>query len=63
MRRVASTPLTCGIAMSMMTSVGLSCQGQANGFRAVAGLPDDLHIGLLVEDEPEALADHRVVIG
>jgi hypothetical protein len=30
---------------------------------AVAGLAHDLHVGLLLEHEPEAAAHHRLVVG
>ena len=43
--------------------VGFEGLGQADGVGAIAGLPDDFHVGLLVEDELEALANHRVIIG
>ena len=37
--------------------------GEAHGFRAFAGFAHHLHVGFLVDDELEALADHRVIIG
>ena len=42
--------------------VGLQLLGQFDGFAAVGGLADDLHIGLRAEDHLEALADHGVVV-
>ena len=45
-RRVASMPFSSGIATSITTMSGFSFSASSDGFAAVAGLADDLHIGL-----------------
>ncbi len=42
--------------------VGLQAFGQFHGFAAVAGLADDLHVGLRAQDHFEALAHHGVIV-
>ena len=63
MRRVASTPLTRGMAISMMTTVGRSCRVRRTASAPSPASRDHLHVGFLVDDELEALPDHRVIIG
>ena len=60
---VASMPSSTGIRMSISTTSGLVSSARATASSPVARLGDDLDVGLGVEDEPEAAAHERLVVG
>ena len=61
--RVACRPVRCGIATSRIADVGAPRERLGDGLGAVGGLGDDLHVGLAVEQQPQAAADDAVVVG
>ena len=61
-RRVASTPSTRGIRMSIRTTSGRSRRASLTASLAVGGLPDHLEVGLGFEDHPEAGADKGLIV-
>ena len=63
MRRVASSPSSCGIWTSISTTSGCSRSRDRDGLVAVARLADDVEVVLGLEDHPEAGADQRLVVG
>ena len=62
-RRVASSPSSSGIRMSIRTTVGLEARGLVDRLEAVARLGDDLDVRLVGQQHAEAGADHRLVVG
>ena len=56
-------PVEPGIRTSISTTSGRSRATSATASRAVAGLADDLEVGLGVEDHAEAAAHERLVVG
>ena len=58
----ASMPLRRGIRTSISTMSGSSVDGQLDRLGAVAGLADDLDVGLLAEDHLQPTAEQRVVV-
>ena len=61
--RVASRPLSSGMAMSMTTTAGAQLPGQLHRLAAVLRLADDLDVAFGLQQRPKPLADDRVVIG
>ena len=59
----ASMPLSSGMAISMITTDGLSCLRQAHGLAAIGRLADDLHAGLPLDEKAQSLAHDAVVVG
>ena len=43
--------------------IGLKLFAELHGFAAVAGLADDLHVGLRGKNHVEALPDQHVIVG
>jgi hypothetical protein len=56
-------PVHVGHADVHQHDVGALALGQRDGLGAVAGLADDLHVLLGVEDHAEAAAHERLVVG
>ena len=61
--RVASSPSTFGHADVHQHDVGMRLAGREHRLEPVGGLAHDLDVGLGVEDQPEAGADERLVVG
>jgi hypothetical protein len=60
-RRVASMPFKSGRPMSMRTTAGGAAH-EIDGAVAVAGLTDHLELGIGIDDAPEPVAQHGMVI-
>ena len=63
MARVASSPSTPGMRMSIRTTSGRRARGQADRLVAVGGLADHLDAVLGVQQRPEPGPDQRLVVG
>ena len=60
---VACSPVMRGIETSSTQMSGCSRSAICDGLDAVAGLGDDLHVGLAVEQQPQPAAHDAVVVG
>ena len=61
--RAACRPVIRGIETSRIARSISSRSAELDGLGAVAGLGDDLEVGLGVEHHPQPAADERVVVG
>ena len=62
-RRVASIPSSSGIRMSISTTVGSNRRRLLDRLQPGARLGDHLDVRLAGQQEPEARADHRLIVG
>ncbi len=62
-RRVASNPSITGIRTSISTTSGSSRRASRHGLEPVAGLGDDLDVGLSRQQHGEAAAHQGLVVG
>ena len=63
MRRVASSPSSSGIRMSIRITVGSKRAASGHRLEAVSRLGHHLDVLLAGEQHPEAGPDHRLVVG
>ncbi len=61
--RVACEPVELGHADVHQHDRRVEARGLLDGFDAVAGFGDDVDVGLAGEQQAEAGADHRLVVG
>ena len=60
--RVAARPSMRGMRTSISDEVGVTAVRERDGLDAVGGLPDDLDVGLGLEDRPQPAADDRLIV-